>query len=96
MKKIDIFSQPDQPIGNWISQFVKLFLGVATRALCLILIDSYSSRLGIMHRFFFFFWIPYSIRNFLEEFENFSHPTQPIGNQLSQFIGFFMGSLIST
>ena len=43
----------------------------------------------------FFFWIPYSIRSFLVEFENFSHPNRLVGNHINQFIEFFMGSLIS-
>ena len=48
------------------------------------MIISPSSELKIMHRFFFF-WIPYSLKNFLKKFENFISsgstgwkPAQPI------------------
>ena len=61
--KFEIFSQSAQQVGNWISWFFKLFLGVEATALCLILIGCHSFKLGIMN--YVFCWISYSIRNFL-------------------------------
>ena len=67
------------------------------RAPELVLVISPSSRLKIMHLlFFFFFWISYSLRNFLTKFEVFSHPYQPVGNRLSRFIDFWLEFIMRT
>ena len=47
------------------------------------LFGSHSSGLETEHHWFFFF-IPYSFRNFLTKFGNFSQQAEPIGNQFNR------------
>ena len=49
-------------------------------------VNSHSFEVKIVHRLFFFFFIPYFVWNVLKIFENYSQPARPIGelNQLVQ------------
>ena len=54
-----------------------MFSGTADRALDIIWVSSHSFGVGIVHRLFC--WIPYSVRNVMKNFENFSQLVQPVG-----------------
>ena len=54
-----------------------LCLQPSFRALGIVWVSSHLFRVGIVHRLFC--WIPYSIRNVLKNFENYSQPVQPVG-----------------
>ena len=42
-----------------------------------------------------FFWVPYSLKNVMTKiFIFFYQLARPVGNQISQFVGFFKGSMI--
>ena len=43
------------------------------------------------HAPFFFFLVPYSLRNFMTKFHNFSQLAPSDGNRLNRFVGFFLG-----
>ena len=47
-----------------------------------------------MHRFFF--WIPYSLRNYLKKIENFYQLDLLVGNRLSRFDGFQLKFIIGS
>ena len=52
-----------------------IFLGITIRVLCIVWVSSHSSRVGIIHHFFF--WVPYSVRNVLKKFDIFSQLALP-------------------
>ena len=43
-------------LENWINRFIRFFPRIAVRALCLVWVNSHSSRVEIVHRFFC--WVP--------------------------------------
>ena len=56
-----------------------MFSGTTVRALDIVWVNSHSFGVGIVHRLFiFYFLIPYSIRNILTNFENYSQLDQPV------------------
>ena len=60
-----------------------MFSGTIVRALGIVWVNSLSFGVGIVHRLFifllyFYFLIPYSIRNVLKNFENYSQLDQPV------------------
>ena len=54
--------------------------------LCIVLVSSHSFGVGIVDRLFF--WILYSMRNVLKNFENFSQPAQLIQQVLLRSLDF--------
>ena len=54
-----------------------MFSGLADRALDIVWVNSQSFGVGIVHGLFC--WIPYSVRNVLKKFENFSQLVKPVG-----------------
>ena len=60
MTNFEIFSQPVQPVGELDHSIYKVFFpGTAVRALFLVLVDSHSSRVGILQRYFFLGFLLY-------------------------------------
>ena len=85
LKKFGNFSQSDEPVGNrfnWFSTTAH-WLCQLWGPLDLSLFSSHSSELGIEHHCFCL--IPYSFRNFLKKFGNFSQPDVPVGNRFNGF-----------
>ena len=78
MKKFENFYQSDRLVWNWLSWFngfqLKFIIGVVSNSEHPSLFWSYLSHLNSeLHSvFFFFFWIPYSSRNIMSNFQNFS------------------------
>ena len=68
-----------------------MFFGTSVRVLGIVSISSQSFIVGIVLRLLFSF--PYSMRNVLTNFQNFSQPD--LVNWMSQFYDFYRGSLIS-
>ena len=64
-------------LWNWISQFIRFCSAIIVRALFLIWVSSHSYGVRIVHPCFC--WVPYSVSNFITNFEIFSQPTRPIG-----------------
>ena len=85
MKNFENFSQPAQLVGEP-DQRVHYFMFSRTkvRALGIVWVSSHSVEVRIVHRLFF--WIPYSVRNVLKDFENFRNQINQLGNRISRFI----------
>ena len=66
-------------LGNWIIRFIRYFCSrIAVRAPFLVWVGSHSSGVGNVHHCFF--WVPYSMRNVLENFGICSQPDRPVGD----------------
>ena len=100
LTKFENFSQPAQSVRNQLSRFIRFWLEFIMRTLSNSELLSLFFHISLIwtrnHELVFFFLIPYSLRIFLTKFESFSQSAQFVGNRLSRFVKFFMGSLIST
>ena len=78
LKSFEIFSLPDGPVGkpnqpiHWV-----LFFKIAVWVLCFVCVGSWSFRVGIALRLFF--WIPDSMRKVLKIFDIFSQQDGSFG-----------------
>ena len=75
-------ARPYQPISIEVHYSSRFKFGAPK----IVLVISHSSRLKIMRCFFFFFWIPYSSRNIMSNFQIFSQSAQLVGNWFSRII----------
>ena len=68
--------KPNQPV-HWVR-----FSGTVVWVLCFVCIGSW--KFGIRIAFYLFFWIPYSVRNFLTKFQNFSQSFGLVENRFNR------------